>query len=131
MSAYRADVDADDGLDPRDFFKPEHRPRGASRKAQQLGAQVAETMQQLFAESADAIVQSLQVIEVMSAPDASQLVVLAAPGIGAQCSAEEATAALARVSGWLRSEVARAITRKRAPRLVFRVIPAAGSEALS
>jgi ribosome-binding factor A len=129
LSSYRAEVDADDGLDPRDFFKPENRPRSENRKAHQLCAQVAQTLQQVFGESADAALQSLQIIEVRPAPDASQLLVLAAPAVGAQDGPQEAAQALARASGWLRSEVARAITRKRAPQLVFRLVPPAGTEA--
>jgi ribosome-binding factor A len=128
LSAYRGDVDADDGLDPRYFFQKENRSRGAGRKAQQLCAQIAETLSQVFCESGDAIVQSLQVVEIKPAPDASQFLVLVAPAVGACLSTDEATEALMRASGWLRSEVTRAITRKRAPQLVFRVIPAARGE---
>jgi ribosome-binding factor A len=130
LSRYRANVDADDGLDPRDFFQKEGRSRGVSRKAQQLRAQVAETLQQVFGESSDAVLQSLRVVEVRAAADASQLLVLTAPAVGAQITADDAVSALARAGGWLRSEVARAITRKRAPQLVFRMAPPAmGKEA--
>jgi len=126
--SYRADVDPDDGLDPRDFSKSENGRSNNNRKAQQLCAQVAQTLEQVFGESTDAVVQSLQVVEVRPAPDASQLLVLTAPAVGAACSPDEATQALARASGWLRSEVARAITRKRAPQLVFRVVPPTAKE---
>jgi ribosome-binding factor A len=128
LSHCRAQIDADDGLDPRDFFKKENRSRGLGRKAQQLCAQVAETLQQVFGESGDAVIQSLQVASVAPAPDASQLLVVIAPAVGAQFGAGEAEQALARASGWLRSEVARAISRKRAPQLVFRVLPAAAGK---
>jgi ribosome-binding factor A len=128
FSTSRGQVDPDDGLDPREFFKPESRTGGAGRKAQQLSAQVADTLHQVFGESADATLQSLAVVEVRPAPDASQLLVLVAPAVGAECTADEAADALARAGAWLRGEVAKAITRKRAPQLVFRLIPAAGTE---
>jgi ribosome-binding factor A len=131
LSNYRAQIDADDGADPRDFLKKETHFRGAGRKAQQLCAQVAETLQQVLGESADAIVQSLHVASVVPAPDASQLLVIVAPAVGAQFSAAEAEEAIARAGGWLRSEVAAAITRKRAPQLVFRVLPVVEQEAQS
>jgi ribosome-binding factor A len=128
LSYHRAEVDADDGLDPRDFFKKESRPASASRKAQQLCSQVSETLYQLFAESTDPVVQSLQVVSVTPAPDASQLLVIVTPSIGAQVSADEASAGLARAGGWLRGEIATSITRKRVPQLAFRFLPATTGE---
>lgn len=129
LSSHRAEVDADDGLDLRDFFKKENRPTSAGRKAQQLCSQVSETLQQVFAESTDPVVQSLQVVSVAPAPDASQFLVVVTPSIGAQVSAAEASAALARAGGWLRGEIASAITRKRVPQLVFRFLPPTSREA--
>ena len=128
LSYHRAEVDDDDGLNPRDFFKKENRRTGAGRKVQQLCSQVSETLQQILAESTDLIVQSLQVVSVAPAPDASQFLVIVMPSIGAQVSAEEADAALARAGGWLRGEIAAAITRKRVPQLVFRYLPATTGE---
>jgi|SRR5262245_27205016 len=130
LSAYRANVGEDDGLDPREVFETNGRARASGRKARQLCAQVAEALQQAFGESIDDTIQSLDVIAVRPAPDATQLLILAAPAIGSQCTADEALEALTRAAGWLRSEVAQAITRKRAPQLVFRVLPAPGSEVL-
>src|SRR5262249_3361176 len=95
-----------------------------SRKALQLSAQVAETLDQLFGESGDSALQSLQVTEVVPSSDAVQLLVLVTPAFASQdFNADDAAAALARASGWLRSEVAASITPKPAPQLVFRVIP--------
>lgn len=128
FSRFRGQIDADDGVDPREFFKPEFHKRSESRKAQQLGAQVAETLHQLLGEAADAALQSLDVVEVRPAPDATQFLVLVAPAVGCDCTATEATEALARANGWLRGEVAKAITRKRAPQLIFRLVPAATKE---
>jgi len=127
LSQFRAAADADDGQDPRDFFKKETAARGQGRKTQQLCEQVSQTLQQVLGEAADTRLQVLQVAEVGPAPDASQLLVLLAPLAGCEFDLAEAEAALARSGGWLRSEVATAIHRKRAPSLIFRVLPATGS----
>lgn len=126
LSSYRAAVDADDGHDPRDFFKPENQTRGQGRKTQQLLAQVAETLQQVLGEAADVRLQALQLVEVRPAPDASQFLVLLTAISGDGFDVGQAEAALAGASAWLRSEVAGAIHRKRAPSLIFRVLPAVG-----
>ena len=126
LSQFRAAADADDGQDPRDFFKKENTARGQGRKTQQLCEQVSQTLQQVLGEAADTRLQALQVVEVAPAPDAAQLLVLLAPMAGCDFDLMETEAALGRAASWLRSEVAAAIHRKRAPSLVFRVLPAAG-----
>jgi len=126
LTHFRAQADADDGNDPREFFKKEGSSNSKSgRKSQQLCAQVADTLQQLLGgESGDEILQALCLVEVSPAPDASQMLVVVGPALGAApLREEEVQAALHRASGWLRSEIAAAITRKRAPRLVFRYLP--------
>ena len=126
LTNFRAEADADDGNDPREFFKKEGSSNSkAGRKAQQLCAQVADTLQQLLGgESGDEILQALCLVEVSPAPDASQMLVVVGPALGAApLREEEVQAALDRASGWLRSEIAAVITRKRAPRLVFRYLP--------
>jgi len=125
LSELRAAADADDGQDPRDFFKRESSTRGQGRKTRQLCAQVTQTLEQLLGEAADAQLQALHVVEVAPAPDASQLVVLLASLAGGDVDPGEAEAALGRAAGWLRSEIAAAIHRKRAPSLIFRILPAA------
>jgi ribosome-binding factor A len=127
LSQFRAAADADDGADPRDFFKKENPARGQGRKTQQLCQQVSQTLQQVLGEAADVRLQALLVTEVAPAPDASQLLVLLTPLAGGEIDFAEIDAALASAGGWLRSEVAAAIHRKRAPSLVFRVLPAAGA----
>ena len=124
LSLYRAEVDADDGLDSREVFKPTNQRRGAGRKTRQLCAQVAETLQQVLAESANPALQLLQVVEVAPAPDDTQLLVLTAPVVRtADFDLAGAANALHGATGWLRSQIAGAITRKRAPQLIFRVLP--------
>jgi ribosome-binding factor A len=127
LDRYRAEVHEDDGQDPRYFFRKETTPSKAGRKAMQLCAQVADTLSLLFSgETSDEIIQSLEVRDVAPAPNASQLLVTVAPAPGAPVlDAAQVNDALGRAGGWLRSEIAEAITRKRVPRLAFRFIPAA------
>src|SRR5688500_16148321 len=120
----------DDGVDPRTFFRPT-RDRGQQhRKNGQLCRQVAETLSLVLAgEFDDARLHNLQVISVEPAPDASQLLVTVAfDGTLDHAAVAAIQARLARVAGRLRFEVAAAITRKRAPRLTFRVIGTASDE---
>jgi ribosome-binding factor A len=133
LSQYRAAADADDGADPREFFRKEGFAERTGRKSHQLCAQVADTLSQIFGgECGDQVLQSLMVLEVVPAPDASQLLVRVGPVTrDLKLGTAEVTAALDRAAGWLRSEIAAAITRKRAPRLVFRFIPARPEETAS
>lgn len=124
MLEHCGEIHDDDGVDPREYFKP-MRPAGKiNRKTMQLCSQVADTLRLVFAgEFDDEILHNLQVLSVDPAPDASQLAVtvcadLAAQGVGE----EEIRDRLARVSGHLRTQVAAAITRKRAPRLLFHIV---------
>jgi ribosome-binding factor A len=64
--------------------------------------------------------RDLRVVAVRPAPDASQLLVVVAAAIAGQpLDADRVLARLAAASGRLRSEVAAAITRRRAPKLLF------------
>ena len=130
LSSLRAAAGDDDGLDPRDFFRKENSTQHSDRKSEQLCAQVADTLCRMFGgECGDEVLQALQVLDVASAPDASQLVVLVGPVTNdLQLDPTEVAAALDRAAGWLRTEVAAAITRKRAPRLVFRYVPVVPGE---
>jgi ribosome-binding factor A len=77
----------------------------------------------LAGDVADPLLQSLSVVDVTPAPDATRLLVDLMPGAAAD-SAEplhEILGRLEAVRGLLRHAVAAAIVRKRAPELVFRV----------
>jgi ribosome-binding factor A len=117
-----ADVSPDDGQDPKTFFR---KPSGkvANRKALQLCGQVARTLSRVLAgECGDDVLREVIVESVQPAPDSSRLLVtvLPSPAAGA---VDPATVLerLHRASGMLRSEVAAAIHRRRAPLLTFRV----------
>lgn len=114
------EVGPGDGLDPR------LEPRGAAagkggRKARQLCAQVAETLNLALASSPDDLLAGLTVVAVEPAPDSSRLLATVAPPAGERPDPSDLMDHLERASARLRSEVARAITRKKAPALAFRI----------
>jgi ribosome-binding factor A len=107
----------EDGADPRRFFG--ERPDRSDRKSIQLAGQVARTLRSLLAgESGEEILQALSILAVEPAPDSSHfLVVVTGP-----VAESEALAALGRASAWLRTEVAAAVRRRKAPELTYRFI---------
>jgi ribosome-binding factor A len=119
-----AEVHADDGSDPRLFFRKDGSRARPRHKARQLCQQVLEVLDGLLAgQSSDPFLQDLAVVDVEPAPDASRLLVTVTPR-APDIPPDPALflASLGRASGWLRAEVAVAITRKRAPLLAFRVV---------
>ena len=126
LRALRAEVDPDDGADPKIFFQRDETPKKHNHKSVQLCAQVAETLDRVLRdECGDPVLAGLRVVEVQPAPDASRLLVIVAPAIAGEPIAEAAVLErLARASGMLRSCAAAAITRRRAPKLTFRFISA-------
>ena len=120
-----AELHSDDGQDPKEYFRKSKQVKKTGRKALQLCSQVADTLSLVLSgECGDEILQNLLVAEVTPAPDASQLLVLLTPAPGSQTlTTEEVTIALRAASGRLRTEVAAAISRKRAPRLTFQFLP--------
>jgi ribosome-binding factor A len=131
MRGLCAEFSDGDGVDPHARGRPapggpHARGRsiaGLDRKAVQLCHQVAETLEEVLAECGDGLLQALRVVDVEPAPDASRLLVTVAvdglpqetPDLGVVHKH------LAHAAGHLRSEVATAITRKRAPVLVYRL----------
>jgi ribosome-binding factor A len=85
---------------------------------------VAETLDSVLAgDSRDELLRALRVAAVTPAPDGSRFVVTVAARPSAdRLDPDEVVAHLARASGWLRSEVAAAVTRRRAPTLAFRFV---------
>jgi ribosome-binding factor A len=94
------------------------------RKVNQLCRQVGQTLDEVLAECGDAVLQGLRVEGVEPFPDASRLLVTVAfidnrPREMAQVGL--VVNHLHRASGHLRCEVATAVTRKRAPSLLYRL----------
>jgi ribosome-binding factor A len=100
------------------------------RKALQLCHQVADTLNQVLSgECNDDVLRNLHVARVVPAPDVSQLLVIVAPAWrGEAMQSADVLGRLAAQSGHLRSEVAAAITRRKAPRLTFQFVNAPGNE---
>lgn len=95
----------------------------ADHKAMQLCHQVAITLDEVLAECGDSLLQGLRVLDVKPAPDISRLLVtLTADGVPVE-SLPTVETHLAKASRHLRGEVAQAITRKRAPSLVYVLAP--------
>ena len=101
----------------------------ALRKTMQLCRQVEQTLYLVLSgECDDPILQSLLVESVVPAPSASQLLVtVRQSAVDDPASKIEILQRLADAEGQLRWAVAGAITRKRAPRLLFDVAPAVQS----
>ena len=125
LRALCAQVHDDDGVDPREAFSrlDTSRTKG-HRKARQLCKQVLRAIDTTLAgDCGDPLLLDLQVLAVDPAPDASHLLVtVQLSGRDESATVEAAYARLEQVGGFLRSEIARAITRKRAPQLSFRVL---------
>ena len=134
MRAVCDEIGPDDGVDPREVARAkmkQHRSlnpapaKDPGRKARQLGRQVAETLDAVLAgDSRDELLRELRVVSVVPAPDASRLLVTVAPrsrGDSERFEPAEILARLANASGWLRTEVAAAVTRRKAPVLSFRL----------
>lgn len=102
-----------DGIDPR-YDREEKRV--SNRKALQLCAQVADSLNLIFPSLKDEILRELYVVSVVPAPDSTQLLVTV------QGNHEDVANRLAVASGLLRTEVAQCISRKRVPNLKFRYI---------
>jgi ribosome-binding factor A len=115
------EITPEDGADPR-LLNHGARSTAPNRKALQLAAQVERTLVQIFAgEIADDVLGALRIESVVPAPDSGHLHVTLA-------SAEQAPTLdvilehLQRAAGRLRTEVACAIHRRKAPELHFRVM---------
>lgn len=117
-----AELAPEDGTDPRDWLKGLHGPRTDRRKARQLCAQVAEALAMLLAAEGEDLLRCLDVAAVEPSPDTRQLLVTVRPLPGMAIDPAAILGALASASGRIRSEVASAITRRRAPLLLYRVM---------
>jgi ribosome-binding factor A len=117
-----AEMGQDDGVDPRTFFK-DLPAKKTNRKVLQLCREVERTVGWILAyESGDDLLSGLVIESVEPAPDSTRLAVtvlteapIDAPARGVILER------LQRFKGQLRSEVAKAVCRKRVPDLVFRV----------
>jgi ribosome-binding factor A len=122
IKKFCAEITPEDGTDPRDWLKGLHGPRLDKRKTKQLCAQVAETLSMLLAAEPDECLNSLDVVAVEPSPADKQLLVTlrvltSDPGV-----AHVVLMALNTAAGRIRCEIASAITRKRVPLLLYRLV---------
>lgn len=121
MLEFCGEIHEDDWVDPREFFKSGRGPRKQIHKAKQLCRQAAETLDQVLSgETGDDRLACLRVVSVQPAPDASRLLVTVVATCATVDFCRDATAAHLQASaGRLRTAVAAAITRRKAPTLAF------------
>jgi ribosome-binding factor A len=124
MLAMCCEIHEDDGIDPRHFFKAGRVRKKEDYKTRQLCRQVAETIDQILSgEVGDDILRSLRVAGVVPAPNASQLLVTLVTDLPSEeLDRVEAERRLSERKGCLRSEIAAAITRRKAPTLEFEIV---------
>lgn len=109
---------------PRRGRPSSNQPRRPDRKTLQMCSQVKRTLDQILSgELDDDRLRDVYVSEVTPAPDAHCLMVSVSPlGFAKDFQPQVVLARLAEHSGYLRSELARAINRKKTPELMFRVV---------
>ena len=121
LLAHCGELRDDDCVDPREYFRPTA-SSGRQRKTRQLCSQVAQALAQILAsEFDDDLLLGLTVLAVEPAPNESQLLVILQSDQAEPAAREETVRRLIQAAGFLRSEIAAAITRKHAPQLLFRL----------
>jgi len=120
-----AELGDEDGTDPQVFHeKPWNRPTQAGRKAAQLCGQAADALRGILAGLADGVLQNLMVVAVEPAPNTGRLLVTVAaskPADATDFTTNEVLEHLTKATGRIRTEVAAAINRRKAPELAWRV----------
>lgn len=114
----------EDGIDPR-YLRRGHGERGPGRKTMQLCSQVRDALSAALAGCRNASLRDLEVAAVTPAGGGRLLVTLRlAPSAGAGdlAALQALQQHLAGAHGLLRSEVAAAVHRRKAPDLVFQVL---------
>jgi ribosome-binding factor A len=119
LSGTAAEVGPDDGTDPRRFHdrRGQHgKPPG--RKAHQLCGQVQQALLVILPGLADEVLRDLTVVSVEPAPHSGRLLVT----VAGPAPADATDRHLRLAAGLLRSEVAGAVHRRKAPELVFQIV---------
>ena len=130
LLAHCGEIHDDDCVDPREFSKTKRDSRKQDRKTQQLCRQVERTLDLVLSDGChDELFQNLRVQAVEPAPNASNLLVTVCADVpGERFDRQAILDFLAGQASRLRCEVASAITRKRAPTLVFHVVGPTGTD---
>lgn len=120
LRALCARLEEDDGVRPQ--RRPDQaRSQTPTRKDRQLCKQVLRALNlAVLAESGSPVLRDVAFIAAEPAPDASRLrITVDASAVLERAGAAEVRAQLARATGFLRSQAAAAISRKRVPELTF------------
>jgi len=96
----------------------------SDRKALQLCEQIAHVLDSVLGgEAADDVLRDLTVVSVTPAPHSGRLLVLVQPREPVDAGGKDLlTKKLRHAAGWLRSEVAASINRRKTPELVFQLL---------
>lgn len=120
LSALCGQLRDDDNIDPRRYFREKISKK--NRKALQVSRQVFETLAYVLSSAPDETLQQLTVVAVTPAPDSSRMLVSIRRGDEDGSLADaDVIESLNQCTGWLRSEIAAAITRKRVPTLIYQI----------
>lgn len=112
----------EDGIDPR-LVRPDLTGRNVRRHTYQLCGEMARAIGAALACSADETLRDLQVVDVVPAAGGGRFLVTLTPVPSADARPKPMVEErLARAAGMLRSEVAAAVHRRRAPELVLRLV---------
>ena len=125
LMASAADVGSEDGSDPKRFHdrRTWDQPRKTGRKARQLCGQVTDAVRTTLAGLADEVLQNLTVISVEPAPHSGRLLVTVAGPTTADVTDRTTTRErLNKACGLIRSRVASAVHRRKAPEIVFALV---------
>ena len=113
----------DDAVDPKHYFYNKRKPRSKHRKAFQLCRQVSDTLQYVL-NGMDPLFDDLNIVDVVPAPDARRMLVILAVDqceVDSGTQVEEIMTCLRGHTPRLRSEIARSISRRKTPQLVFEI----------
>ena len=122
LLAHCGELREDDCVDPREYFRPTA-SSSRQRKTRQLCSQIEQALALILAsEFDDDQLLGLTVLAVEPAPNESQLLVLLQSDQADSAAREEVLRRLNQAAGFLRCEIAAAITRKRAPQLMFQLV---------
>lgn len=114
-------------MDPRHYFYNKRRGKDKFRKAFQLCRQISETLQMVLTDG-DPMLDGLTVVDVLPAPDARRMLVIVGLDADSVTSATELEEVHQRLTAHLprlRSEIARSISRRKTPQLVFEITTSA------
>lgn len=125
LSRYCGTINEDDAIDPRHYFYNKRKQDRKFRKAFQLCKQVAETLHMVLTDGNEPLLDGLNVVDVVPAPDSKRMLVIVsldpAVEITSATLVDDILTALRNDLPRLRAEIARSINRRKTPTLVFEI----------